>query len=237
MKKKKSTDDIFFEMCGEGLSEQEKEDYRHFSKEEEEFIDELAAALGSRISASDQKKLDFSRDICEELFYVLAKANDKENYARLYANIEKTARNAEESLKVFKTAIFEARRTLKSITPLANCLGDSFSNNCDLKYVIGWFERYNSRLAKVTPSMKKAGSRKIASDQVAKMIALSYVQYFGSISTAKGNFVGNRDKQKCKSTPYDRVCKVVAEHCNIELSAHALRKATEQIQRRAKKGK
>lgn len=83
--------------------------------------------------------------------------------------------------------------------------------------------KYNTRLG---PPKRKTKHQDMTGYLVARMVANHYLQCFRLPSTGKG-WVNNYEKRAI--TPYDRVCKVVADYYGVDLSSHTLRKAVNDV--------
>jgi len=194
----------------------------------EEFVDKIIAAVGSNVG-NPKSRHDFAEHVVGSLEYDLDIGSDKEKIREFYQQIKLTAQSLENSLKAYRSSLYTARTKLHSINELTPFFGDTYAKNCDLRYLINYFERYNSELAKVRIAKKKPGANKPRSDYVARAVARYYRQFFKGLSTGRGSVVGTLAASKAIETPYDRVCGVIESFCNIPLSAHVRKKAVDSV--------
>ena len=193
-----------------------------------EFARRIIAALGKHLSIKEVDKNNFARAICDGAQMWKTLGDDRRTIPKNLAALKKTLPKIQKAMHEFVSLLEispDAEQIDRETRQKINVCGIKVSAHDFLSYI----DEYAEHLTKHVVLETSQRTDTEVSFTIARYIALTYVVHLGKApSSGKGDTLGNGEP---KLTPFDRVCKVVADYLSIEIPPSTCNRATQEMKK------
>lgn len=193
-------------------------DIAHISEQEMAFRKLLVSQLDD-VEATQKKKQRFVDKIIEEMPFVLGYAQDGEKLREKKKELKKSSQTLKKHVTEFHKLLLQLRGQIQGNLCAAHVINPRITNDCDLVAVIEYLNIFQKELSSLNIPDGK-GRHNLSGQSVGEFLYKSFKQAFGKPpQSGKG-----RQPYKNKPTQitgYDKLCKIIADYYNVEISYDA----------------